>query len=383
MAVPIPTANPYRVQAPANPYATGLQNARSMINPAMSMFGNNSTALMMAGLGMLGGGNPQQQWQNAASGLATGMAFDTARRDRAEQKQEREASRNATLEYLRSTGRYSDDQLNAASGSPQVMNALLEQSFQAPKERRIMEDKTGRRRYVDTGEYVFQDVQAQPEFAKDQISAANALRDDLNRDLATANLVQDGATTIQTLYKNPGAVSDYALAVAFAKIVDPGSVAREGEVAAVQSAGARFPQYLQSLKNAITGEGAMNPEMRREIAELSAEMANQKITSAQTTLGNYKTATQQMGVPFNWVYQGSGFTPIEKPAPLVEPPATAPPASVMTTPQLPAGAPTANVQAPMTAVQKRRARRKQQQINQTPLPPGSKLTYNPATGQLE
>ncbi len=136
MAVPVPTPNPYRVQAPANPYATGLQSARQMINPAMSMFGNNSSALMMAGLGLLGGQNPGQQWQNAASGLATGMAFDTARRGRAAQRQEREASRNATLEYLRSTGRYSDDQLNAASGSPQVMNALLEQSFAVPKDDR-------------------------------------------------------------------------------------------------------------------------------------------------------------------------------------------------------------------------------------------------------
>ncbi len=139
----------------ANPYAPGQ-------SVAPNAFQNNSSALMLAGLGLLGGQNPGQQWQNAASGLATGMQFDMARRDRAQQQQERAEQRNATMEYLKTTGRFSDNQLNAAQGSPQVMNALLQQSFAGPKERKMVQGADGYQYYADTGERVLPGVQATP-----------------------------------------------------------------------------------------------------------------------------------------------------------------------------------------------------------------------------
>ena len=173
---------------------------------------------------------------------------------------------------------------------------------------------------------------------KDRLNAANTLRDDIRGEMENAMLVKDGAGVIQTLYSSPGAVSDYALAVAFAKIVDPGSVAREGEVAAVQRSGAAFPQYLQSLENAITGAGAMNPAMRKEIAQLATKLANERLEGAGAKLNNWKSTVDEMGIPWNWVWSGGEMAPMQVPAGATPTPATPTPATP--TPATPTPTPT-------------------------------------------
>lgn len=139
---------------------------------------------------------------------------------------------------------------------------------------------------------------------------ANTYRDDLRSESSVANfnLVADGAKTIETLYKNPGAVSDYALAVAFAKIVDPGSVAREGEVNAVTSAGAAFPALARSLNNAIAGTGKMPEDMKAEIARLAARFYNDRAARALPVLQSYQTRVERQGIPFNEVWGGGDVT---------------------------------------------------------------------------
>jgi hypothetical protein len=151
----------------------------------------------------------------------------------------------------------------------------------------------------ETGEIMYDPTggAAAPVLDKDQLAALNTLRDDMRAELGPFEIVKQGYNNITAFYNNPGSTSDYALAVAFAKILDPGSVAREGEVAAVQNAGARIPALGQALTNAITGEGQLTAQVRQEIAELATKIYSERATSAQRTLEGYSTLARQAGIP--------------------------------------------------------------------------------------
>ena len=133
-------------------------------------------------------------------------------------------------------------------------------------------------------------------YTKEQLGEVGSLRDDLRKDLETFTDVQDSWGRISDLYQNPGSVSDYALAVAFAKILDPGSVAKEGEVAAVQRSGALAESMKQGLVNALTGGGALPPEMRNEILNLSAKFYGKQLDKANAVIGRYEKTAQKSGI---------------------------------------------------------------------------------------
>jgi uncharacterized protein YcbK (DUF882 family) len=156
-----------------------------------------------------------------------------------------------------------------------------------------------------TGEVIYEDAQQAGTLSKDQLSGLNSLRDDLRTELKPFEIVKSGYNNITTFYNNPSATSDYALAVAFAKILDPGSVAREGEVAAVQNAGARIPALGQALKNAVTGEGQLTQEVRQQIAELATKVYTERQGEAQQTIAGYGEIAKRAGLPAEFLYSGS------------------------------------------------------------------------------
>lgn len=159
----------------------------------------------------------------------------------------------------------------------------------------------------------------------EQLSAAGALRDDLRAELQNLGWqsVNSGFRNIMSFYENPSAVSDYALAVAFAKVLDPGSVAREGEVAAVQSAGAKIPALAQALQNAITGEGSLTPQVRQQIAERARDIYAQQAADVNALINNYTERASGMNIPADFIYFGEmpGEVPDVTPQGLPEVPA--------------------------------------------------------------
>ena len=144
----------------------------------------------------------------------------------------------------------------------------------------------------------------------------------MRTDLATFEVVKQGYNNITTFYSNPSGTSDYALAVAFAKILDPSSVAREGEVAAVQNAGAKVPALGQALKNAITGEGALTPAVRQQIADLATSIYTERAAEAQKKLETYGQLADQAGIPRQFIY-GSDIPAARPVIPAVVPPSAA------------------------------------------------------------
>ena len=145
-------------------------------------------------------------------------------------------------------------------------------------ERKTAKDKFGILRYLDDGTPVFTpDPNATRVFDKETLGNINALRDDLGKELGQFNIIKQGYKNIMTFFQDPNQVTDYAMAVAFAKVLDPGSVAREGEVRAITNAGAKVPAFQAAFKNAIAGTGAMDPKMRYDIATAASAHIRGKV----------------------------------------------------------------------------------------------------------
>lgn len=121
-------------------------------------------------------------------------------------------------------------------------------------------------------------------------------RNRLNQDLDRFGFfdVREGFNTVKEFYERPSGISDYALTIAFLKILDPGSVVRGEEVDALNRSTALAPALKAQMLNAITGEGLMTQETRNTIAQLAqsryavaAEQANEIIDQTRAVSDNY------------------------------------------------------------------------------------------------
>ena len=100
--------------------------------------------------------------------------------------------------------------------------------------------------------------------------------------------IQSGYQKIVKFYNTKGEIGDYGLAVQFAKLIDPGSVAREGEVAAVQKSGSLPSSVKASLINAIQGGGSLPERVRAGIYNRAIEIFNTERSKAVDIIGKFK-----------------------------------------------------------------------------------------------
>jgi len=101
--------------------------------------------------------------------------------------------------------------------------------------------------------------------------------------------IQSGYQKIVKFYNTKGEIGDYGLAVQFAKLIDPGSVAREGEVAAVQRSGSLPDSVKASLINAIQGGGSLPERVRAGIYNRAIEIFNTERSKAVDIVNRFKS----------------------------------------------------------------------------------------------
>ena len=124
----------------------------------------------------------------------------------------------------------------------------------------------------------------------EKVSTENNLRTNFRQDLNQFDFftVRDGFETVKEFYDNPGEVSDYALTVAFLKVLDPGSVVRGEEVTALNRAQALLPAFGAQLENALFGSGQLSDTVRNEIAKLSMNRYGIAARNAESLFDEYK-----------------------------------------------------------------------------------------------
>lgn len=149
----------------------------------------------------------------------------------------------------------------------------------------------------------------------DQLSQLNALRDDATTAAGDYSMMSDAWSNVQTFYTNPGAVSDKALVVAFAKILDPGSVVREGEAAAIANAGSLSSGMISQLQNALAGTGVLPQQVRDEIASLSRDMYANKEPITRARIELLQETARRGSLPPELVWSGTFLAPELPPRP--------------------------------------------------------------------
>lgn len=232
------------------------------------------------------------------------MRGGAAIRERGAQRLSRQRM-NKTVEYLRKSG-YPEAaamvEQNPAIAS-NILSSIMSERMKGPQKPKVF--SVDGKLVTETGEVVYGGDASK--YSKEQLTAMNTLRDDLRKDTEKFNLLKQGWNNIETFYSNPGGVSDYALAVGFAKILDPGSVAREGEVAAVANSGSLGGALKSQILNALQGQGKLPPAVRQQIAELSRGLYANQIPEAQAVLGNYEKVAGRAGLTLEDIYSGPMF----------------------------------------------------------------------------
>jgi hypothetical protein len=101
-----------------------------------------------------------------------------------------------------------------------------------------------------------------------KIKNEDDLRGELTKQLANFTELDRRFRGIQSAFKAPNGANDYAMIVDIAKILDPISVVREGEVEAVKKTAGLPDQLFQAFLK-VQGGGILSPQVRAQIFGLA------------------------------------------------------------------------------------------------------------------
>ena len=130
--------------------------------------------------------------------------------------------------------------------------------------------------------------------SKPQFDGLDKLQGNLATGIKTFNELQRAYDNIRGFYKDQYAINDYGLAVGFAKILDPTSVARESEVQSVATAGAITTSVKAQIINAFMGTGKLSKSMRQQIYNSTLTIYSNKLTRFQPVLDQYKENAEKI-----------------------------------------------------------------------------------------
>lgn len=233
-----------------------------------------------------------------------------------QERRETDRTVNRTAQWLMSQGR--EDLARAMLSGAIDPKTAASVALAPPDKPNVMEvggklvDETGRVIYDSTGG-------AAPMLTSDQLSGLNTLRDDATTTTAELRAMSDAWTNIETFYQNPGAVSDRALVIAFAKVLDPTSVVRESESAAIANSGSLDEGMKALLLNALQGGGALPPAIRDEIMKRAYDMYANKMPGVQKRINMLQETARRAGLPPELVFYEQ-LTPPAPPAGAATPP---------------------------------------------------------------
>jgi hypothetical protein len=148
-------------------------------------------------------------------------------------------------------------------------------------------------------------VRAEREFSRDWRGVYNNFSE-----------IRDSFQRIQTVSARRDAAGDLALVVAFTKMLDPGSVAREGEVALTQSAASALAQAQNFLPRLQQGNTLLPPQVRNQLVEAARAMYANYESAYHNLANDYGGTADQYGFDRSRVMMG--YRPREAPPPTAD-----------------------------------------------------------------
>lgn len=141
----------------------------------------------------------------------------------------------------------------------------------------------------------------------ERLTIANTLRDDFRTDTADFIQTQNAYFNLVDAYEGAlsgkGGVSDLQLVIGFAKVLDPGSVVRQEEAAAIRATSGLTDEIRAQLIGIINGteQGSLGQDVRDQIMSLSLAKYKREAENAQNTYDTYATRAEQAGVPWEQI----------------------------------------------------------------------------------
>lgn len=149
-----------------------------------------------------------------------------------------------------------------------------------------------------------------PDLSPAQFNMANKLADDFARD--SKDFVARGQSygTVLAASKDATPAGDLSLIFAYMKMLDPGSVVREGEFATAQNAAA-VPDRVRNLYNRVVDGTRLTPEQRADFTNQAKNVYSAAQRRQTAIVQTYTDRAQVANVPANLVVMdyGAGVEP--------------------------------------------------------------------------
>jgi hypothetical protein len=237
----------------------------------------------------------QQQQDRAHKALAA--TFQAIGTSPAEQ-------RAALYGQVRSSVKDFDDDVRGMGGNPDDMDSTMRlvtaraTGYQPPKAPEVKEIN-GRLVRVDPSGASATEIYAPQagagNFNKDQANIEESLRKEFATLAKPYFEVRDAYSRVQQSAARPSAAGDLALIFNYMKMLDPGSVVREGEFATAQSA-AGVPDRVWNLYNRILSGERLNPQQRDDFTGQARGLFQRQEQQYQGIQKQYKSITERTGV---------------------------------------------------------------------------------------
>lgn len=284
----LPTPAPAQAPTPQPEKSIGLLG-----NLKKSAEGIDGNQIMMAlGSGMLGLSNDPRLQQLGMAG------FEQVAKSR-DSKKAKELT-NKTIAKLREMKRF--DLADAVEGGLMSATDAAKEIF------RRVEGKEFQGNWIDpyTGKVITEGKGNGYLDPKEQLSAINVLRDDLRNDLGVFNDTQDAWNKISYLYEQKGGTSDYALTIAFAKILDPASVVRGEEQDAIANSGALAPAIKSQLISMLDSKtGSLPQYVKDQILNIAKNQYSTQLEDARGKFNHYQSLAKDYGLDPKYLYSGA------------------------------------------------------------------------------
>lgn len=133
---------------------------------------------------------------------------------------------------------------------------------------------------------------------EDKIKAEEGLRKEVNTYAKDYTTIRDATSTLERVAKAGTAFSDMATIFQYMKILDPGSVVREGEFANAQNA-AGVPDQVVNMYNKALAGNFLNQKQREDIVARARDVATTKRTYYDGRLRQYSDLAKRSGLDPN------------------------------------------------------------------------------------
>lgn len=128
-----------------------------------------------------------------------------------------------------------------------------------------------------------------------QANIASKLADDFEKASGQFSVVRDAYGRIQAAQQGTG-ISDTALIFSYMKLLDPGSVVREGEFATVANAGSIPQNILNAYNKAMSGE-KLPDGIRKDILATSGSLYQKNQETQSNIVNQFNSRADAYGVP--------------------------------------------------------------------------------------